>query len=28
MTSGFVAGGAVDQYISGFLALRASFTGG
>jgi hypothetical protein len=24
----FVAGGAVDQYISGYLALRVSFSGG
>jgi hypothetical protein len=28
MTSGFVAGGAVDQYISGYLALRVTFSGG
>jgi hypothetical protein len=27
-TSGFVAGGAVDQYISGYLALRVTFSGG
>jgi len=27
-TAGLVAGGAVDQYISGYLALRVTFSGG